>query len=267
MVDYYSILKVSPKASAAEIKSAYRRLARKMHPDVNKNSEQAAKDFAVIAKAYQILSNPEKRARYDANLLKAKYRSSSDSVIFSDNPHARRLHRMAVQRRMDAIVDRFIENERRETAALQMTVFPVVALFMSTFFVGMLKPTFWANSDLLGKSILLTLFGISVWHLFARLRDSFERYTRSSVRLHDSVLRDDDDEKPFSTVAAALFLIFGVLISLAIGYGVGEHLKWIITNMMPTFFASNLQIELVFYPPIGVLLVDCVHYFARKADI
>ena len=71
MVDYYRILKVSPKASNTEIKSAYRKLARKMHPDVNGGSESAARDFSQIAKAYQILSNPQERAYYDAQLLKA----------------------------------------------------------------------------------------------------------------------------------------------------------------------------------------------------
>lgn len=266
MVDYYRILKVSPKASAAEIKSAYRKLARKMHPDVNGGSEISAKEFAQIAKAYQVLSNAEDRARYDAQRLRAQY-GSNDSVLFSDNPHARRLRRMAVQRRMDAIVDRLIEDQRRETMALQQTVFPVVGLFISTFFVGMLKPQFWANSDLLGKSILLTLFGVGLWHLFVRLRDGFERYTHGSPRLHDSVLRDDDDDKPFSPVTAVMFLVFGVAISLAFGYGVGEHLKWIIMNMTPNFSASSLQMELIFYPPIAVLLVDTIHYVANKADL
>jgi hypothetical protein len=267
MVDYYRILKVSPKASAIEIKSAYRRLARKMHPDVNAGSDTAARDFAKIAKAYQILSNSEERARYDTQLIKAQYGGGDDSVMFSDNPHARRLRKLAVQRRMDAIVDRFIENERRENMALQQTVFPVVALFMSTFFVGMLKPQFWSHSDLLGKAILLTLFGISLWHLFGRLRTGFARYTYAAVRLHDSVLRDDDDEKPFSQITAIMFLVIGVGISLAIGYGVGLHLEWIIMNMIPNFFSQSLHVELIFYPPIAVLVVDSIHYFANKADL
>ncbi|MEP6925732.1 MAG: J domain-containing protein [Pyrinomonadaceae bacterium] len=266
MVDYYRILKVSPKASAVEIKSAYRRLARKMHPDVNAGSDTAAKDFAKIAKAYQILSNSEDRARYDTQRIKAQY-ASDDSVMFSDNPHARRLRKIAVQRRMDAIVDRFIENERRESIALQQTVFPVVALFMSTFFVGMLKPQFWSHSDLLGKTILLTLFGASLWHLYGRLREGFARYTYAAVQLHDSVLRDDDEEKPFSQITAIMFLVIGVGISLAIGYGVGAHLEWMIMNMVPNFFSPYLQVELIFYPPIAVFLVDTVHYLANKADL
>ncbi len=267
MVDYYRILKVSPKASAIEIKSAYRRLARKMHPDLNAASENTTKDFAKIARAYQILSNPEERARYDTQWLKAQSGDGDDSVVFSDNPHARRLRKLAVQRRMNAIVDRLIENERRESMALQQTVFPVVALFMSTFFVGMLKPQFWAHSDLLGKTILLTLFGVSLWHLFGRLKIGFARYTSAAIQLHDSVLRDDDDEKPFSQITGIMFLTVGIGISLAIGYGVGAHLEWIIMNMVPNFFSKSLKIELIFYPPIAVLVVDLVHYFVNKADL
>jgi len=57
MVNYYDTLKVSPKASSAEIKSAYRRLARKLHPDVNNGSEETALKFAQIAEAYEVLGN------------------------------------------------------------------------------------------------------------------------------------------------------------------------------------------------------------------
>lgn len=268
MVDYYRILKVSPKASDKEIKSAYRRLARKLHPDVNGGSNINSREFAQIAKAYQILSNPAERARYDAQLLKARH-NGSDSVIFSDNPHARRLRRMAIQRRMDAVVDRIIERERLETQALQQAVFPIVALFISTFFVGMLKPQFWSHSDFLGKSIVLGLFVVGSWHLLRRLQIGYQRYTRASDKLHDSVLRDEDDEdeKPFSRLSATAFLCLGVVVSLGVGILVGKYLEMIITSMMGNLFASNLHFELIFYPPIAVLIFDTMHLVASKADI
>lgn len=62
--DYYSALGVSRNASQDEIKKAFRTLARKFHPDVNKNSD-ATEKFKKINEAYSVLSDPEKRAKYD----------------------------------------------------------------------------------------------------------------------------------------------------------------------------------------------------------
>ncbi|MCL6516344.1 molecular chaperone DnaJ [Alicyclobacillus sp.] len=63
--DYYEVLGVSRSASADEIKRAYRKLARQYHPDVNKEDPNAAEKFKEINEAYEVLSDPQKRAHYD----------------------------------------------------------------------------------------------------------------------------------------------------------------------------------------------------------
>jgi len=63
--DYYKTLGIAKNASEKEIKAAYRRLARKLHPDVNPNNRQAEARFKEINEANEVLSDPEKRKRYD----------------------------------------------------------------------------------------------------------------------------------------------------------------------------------------------------------
>lgn len=63
--DYYKILNVDPKASTKAIKSAYRQMALKYHPDHNPNNPQAKKQFALIREAYETLTSPELKSDYD----------------------------------------------------------------------------------------------------------------------------------------------------------------------------------------------------------
>jgi molecular chaperone DnaJ len=64
--DYYEILGVSRQASQEEIKKAYRRLARQYHPDLRPGDKEAEERFKEISEAYEVLSDPQKRAIYDA---------------------------------------------------------------------------------------------------------------------------------------------------------------------------------------------------------
>lgn len=271
MVDYYKVLKVKRTASAAEIKSAYRRLARERHPDVNGGTEAAAREFALISLAYRTLSDMQERAHHDTQLKRAH---SSDfvgggSVFHSNNPHAQRLRRMAVQARFDRRVDQLIEADRRENFALQQAVFTTVALFLSTFFVAWFKPLFWDGLQLFGRATLVTLSGIGLWHLAVRLKAVFEHYTYDPSSIHDSIIGAGEGypDKPFTRFAASTFLILGPLVSIAVG-----HFFWAQTQHMfifsdlPKTFGQHFTYDLFFYPPIAVLIVDTLHNIASKID-
>ncbi len=74
--DYYATLGVSRDATQDEIKKAFRKLARKYHPDVNKGDASAEEKFKEINEAYEVLSDPEKRAKYDQ--LGSRWREAED---------------------------------------------------------------------------------------------------------------------------------------------------------------------------------------------
>ena len=63
--DYYEVLEVSKGASEEDIKKAYRKLAKKYHPDLNPNDKTAEAKFKEVNEAYEVLSDQDKRERYD----------------------------------------------------------------------------------------------------------------------------------------------------------------------------------------------------------
>ena len=65
-MDFYILLGLQPAATVGDIKRAYRHLARKYHPDINPGDRKAAAHFRQIAEAYETLSDPDRRRRYDA---------------------------------------------------------------------------------------------------------------------------------------------------------------------------------------------------------
>ena len=69
--NFFEILEVEQDATLAEINKAYRRLAFEFHPDRNPGNEKAEEKFREVAKAFDVLSNPEKRAEYTGELKEA----------------------------------------------------------------------------------------------------------------------------------------------------------------------------------------------------
>src|SRR5437773_600550 len=216
MTDYYHVLGVKRSATAAEIKSAYRKLARKRHPDVNLGSEKAAREFALLSLAYHTLIDPQERAFHDRQLDK---RTRPSSILHSDNPHAQRAR--AAQARWDRVVNQILETDRRENLVRQRAVFTTVSLFLSTFFIAMIKPPLWQSFSLVGRAILVTLFAAGMWHLIRRLREYFHHYTYKP-EIHFSITQEEKPEsKPFTRLSAYAFLVGGYGVSVGLGLLIG----------------------------------------------
>ncbi len=89
--ELYEILNLQPKASEADIRKAYRSLAKKHHPDLNPGDKKSAETFRNLRSAYDILSDPEKRRQYDAGEIDAqgneKQRQFYNDYATSDHPY------------------------------------------------------------------------------------------------------------------------------------------------------------------------------------
>lgn len=278
MIDFYKILGVKTNASQAEIKSAYRKLARKNHPDVSQDSE-ASRRFDTISKAYRTLIDPTDRALYDEQLSAEKNRSYS--ILDSNNPHARRARNLAVQAKWDRVVDEVLERDRQENRERQRAVFTTVSLFLSTFFLAMMRPQLWQVFSTVGKVVVLTLFVIGVWHLANRLREYLAHYTYKPKPIQGSVFAPDDlPEQPFTRFSAYTFLLVGYALSVGIGLYIGwhtqdffsdvrlvfQHRVAVVQSSMMAYWAFLLIPDLIVCPPIAVLIVDTVHGIASKID-
>ena len=279
MTDYYKVLGIRRTASKAEVKSAYRKLARLRHPDVNRGSESAASEFALLAKAYRVLIDPQERAYYDEKLTAVL--NSGYSILNSNNPHARRARNLTVQAKWDRVVDEVLERDRQENRERQRAVFTTVSLFLSTFFVAMIRPQLWGTLGFVGGAIILTLFVIGVWHLVTRLREYFNHYTYSPKSIQASIMRDDEKpEQPYTRLSAFTFLLVGYVLSVGLGLLIGwhaqefldgmsvffRHVEGVQSNMLFVSSTALLIPDLVVYPPIAVLIVDTMQAVTSRID-
>ena len=276
MSDYYQVLGVKPTATATEIKSAYRKLARKRHPDVNRGSEKAAREFALLSLAYHTLIDPQERAFHDQQLTSQR-NGGSGSILHSDNPHAQRARDM--QARWDRVVNQILETDRRENLVRQRAVFTTVSLFLSTFFIAMIKPPLWQSFGLVGRAFPVTVFGAGMWHLIRRLREYFQHYTYKP-EIHFSITQEEKPEsKPFTRLSAYAFLVGGYGVSVGLGLLIGWQAQSFFSDLTMLFrhHASAQPIaglspvvliiaDLMFYPPMAVLIIDTLHSLASKID-
>ncbi|MEK4114944.1 DnaJ domain-containing protein [Paenibacillus sp. FSL W8-0919] len=78
-MNFYKVLGVEPSATAADIKQAYRKLAKRYHPDVNQGSEEAARKFREVQQAYEVLADPAAREKYDTRGRAGESRRSNEA--------------------------------------------------------------------------------------------------------------------------------------------------------------------------------------------
>jgi DnaJ domain len=277
MTDYYQVLGVNETATASEIKSAYRKLARKRHPDVNRDSEKAAREFALLSLAYHTLVDPQERAFHDQQLSKQR---NGHSILDSDNPHAQRVRNIAAQARWDRVVNQILETDRRENMNRQRAVFTTVSLFLSTFLVAMIRPPLWQSFDILGRAILLVLFVAGLWHLVKRLVEHFRHYTYKPESQHYSITQEKEEpSQPYTRLSGYAFLIGGYGLSLGLGLLIGWRSQDFFSDLTllfrhhastaPSSAISPILLiisDLIFYPPIAVLIIDSVHAVASRID-
>ena len=125
---------------------------------------------------------------------------------------------MVIEKRYNEIIDRLIEEERNETTAFQRIVYPVVALFVSMIIVAVSKPKIFAETTMIGKTIVIALFIVGVIHLVGRIKDGYDRYTFDEELAAESIFDDNEPKpRPYSRWTATVFLTGGLLFVLRTG--------------------------------------------------
>jgi hypothetical protein len=180
---------------------------------------------------------------------------------------------LAVQAKWDRVVDEVLERDRQENRERQRAVFTTVSLFLSTFFLAMMRPQLWQVFSTMGRVVVLTLFVIGVWHLANRLREYLAHYTYKPDPIQGSIISQSPlPEQPFTRFSAYTFLLVGYALSVGIGLYIGWQTQDFFSDLTLLFrdrvvsVQSSIILDLIFYPPIAVLIIDSVHGLASRID-
>ncbi|MFZ4983952.1 MAG: J domain-containing protein [Blastocatellia bacterium] len=249
MANLYAILGVPRTASAAEIKSAYRRLARLYHPDVNA-SPAAAEQFALINQAYRTLANEERRREYDQIVTARTTRNLQAQA-------ERIAHRVHFEESAERIVVDWLNKERQERDVRGKAIYTTVTLFLSTFMVAMTRPTLFEMGGSMTRVALLVLFATGVWHLFGSLALYFDFFTYQAGKR--TRRRQSRSLKPFNRTVAWTFVVGGYLVSFMTGLLIGNLTDDFASTHTFEESLSSTFWKVVLYPPMAVLVVDTIY--------
>ncbi|MBI4468838.1 MAG: DnaJ domain-containing protein [Acidobacteria bacterium] len=239
MNDLFSELGLSRDASEAEIKAAFRRLARQYHPDVNPSPE-AAERFKQFSEAYHLLTDRKWREFY-----------RGDYGVPSEDFLRREVLRQEVATRLNAAVDQWLRQQREEESVRRMAVRTVVGLFLSTFGVAMARPPVFDMLNLPGCLLLLLLSMLGMWEVVHNLGRSLSAFTYAEESIASLFRSPAPPSQPFPRFWGVGFLVLGYLLSLGSGWIMGE---W--TGPRDRAIASpGVLFAIVLLPPIAVLII------------
>ena len=152
--------------------------------------------------------------------------------------------------------------EREEARALRQSVFPLVAFLFAAFFVPLVRPHFWRSSGWIGRTVILVLVSIGVWHTVSKIW--------AAIKLHTDDARTADDQmlaKRWSRRQAILFIALAAIGCGLLGTLIGMSFSDSLLSAMPMFFDPSIRLELLLYPWIMVLLIDAVYSLSQRIDI
>jgi len=262
MLDYYRVLGVKHTASVKEIKAAYKRLARLKHPDLNGGLPEATQAFVLISRARDILTDPQRRAAYDAQRKAYAAKGASAPVVnLTVETYVRRARSDA---RIQKNLEKFLMIEREEARALRQAVFPIVAFLFAAFFVPLVRPHFWRSSGWTGRTVILVLVSTGVWHTLSKIWVAIKLHTA------DDRLAATDDQvlaKRWSRRQAILLIALSAIGCGLLGTLIGMSFSDSLLSAMPMFFDPSIRLELLLYPWIMVLLLDAGHSLSQRIDI
>jgi hypothetical protein len=207
------------------------------------------------------LIDPQRRAAYDAQRNAYTAKGISPVVNSTVETYVRRARSDA---RIKQNLEKFLTIEREEARALRQAVFPIVAFLFAAFFVPLVRPHFWRSSGWIGRTAILVLVIVGVWHTLSKIWAAIKLHTDD-----DRIVATDDQvlAKRWSRRQAILFIALAAIGCGLLGTLIGISLSDSLLSAMPMFFDPSIRLELLLYPWIMVLLLDAGHSLSQRIDI